>query len=219
MVSSTSIVPILNGTDSADRCVIAEQKSANDGAGRALMLDDYPDYKLIIHGDPDDPLDSPVFEFFHLATDINEMAPLVISNLTGTALDAYNACLAKDAALGGGYSDLPSGFDTVYITLPATGVTPAVPNLTQPGGNPINVTSVTVDGQPATVVGRFDSGATLNDESDDQAARYGVKVRISPANGGPYTTAHVVFPNQPVNQGGAAREYDSVGALLVNPNP
>lgn len=216
-VASTSIVPILNGTDTADRCVIVE--SHGNSTGRAIILDDYPDYKLVIRGDPSNALDSPTFEFYNLGLDENEQSPLDINSLAGTALAAYNACLAKDAALGGGYSDVPtSGFDTVYIELPSTGVSPVVPNFTQGNGSVINVNSVTVDGNPATIVGRIGPGASLSDETDDPPERYWVKVRIAPANGGPYTTAHVVFPNERASQGGAAREYDSV-SISVNPHP
>jgi len=221
-VTSTSIVPILNGTDTADRCMIAEKQDANPA--RAIILDDYPEYKLVIIGDPDDALDIPIFEFYNIgapANDVNEQTPLDIGTLTGTALAAYNACIAKDLALGGGYSDVPAGgYDTVYIELPNPGSPIAVPNLTRPNPpfNPINVTSVTVDGNPATVVGRFDSGAVLSNEGDDTEQRYWVKAQIAPSTGGPYTTAHVVFPDQPANQGGAAREYDST-TFLVNPNP
>jgi hypothetical protein len=217
-VTSTSIVPILNGTDSADRCVIAER--GGDTPGRVIILDDYPDYKLIINGDPDNTLDSPTFEFYNIGSpgdDVNELSPLDIGSLTGTALDAYNDCIAKDLALGGGYSDPPTDFDTVYIELPSSGVDPEVPGLTQPDGDPIAVVSVTVDGNPAYLVGRFNPGPNLANEGDDVERKYWVKARIAPANGGPYQTAHVVFPDHP--QSGAAREYDSVNTILVNPNP
>lgn len=114
-VSSQSVVPILSNSDTADRVVIVEGGETNKG--RAIILDDYPDYKLIIFGDPDSTTDDPVFEFYNIDTDPNEQSPLAVditmtyeidpSLLTGDALDAYNACVAKDTALGGGYSDLP----------------------------------------------------------------------------------------------------------------
>ena len=117
-VQSNSIVPILNGSDSADRVMVAET-GGPDGAShaRAIITDDYPDYKLVIYGDPDDPADSPTFEFYDLGNDWNEQSPLGYApdmsytidpdQLSGDALNAYNACLAVDRALGGGYSDLP----------------------------------------------------------------------------------------------------------------
>ena len=114
-VRSTSIVPILSGTDTADRCMVAE--IGQNGYARAIITDDYPDYKLIIFGDPIDTTDTPRMEFFDLANDWNEQSPLAYdaaqtyeidpSQLSGDALAAYNACIAKDTELGGGYSDLP----------------------------------------------------------------------------------------------------------------
>jgi arylsulfatase A-like enzyme len=220
-VTSTSIVPIFNGTDTADRCVVAEKQGNNPA--RAILLGVYPDYKLIIQGDPDSTLDTPSFEFYNIGApgyDVNEQIPLDTASLSGTALDAYNACIAKDLALGGGYSDPPGGgFDTVYIELPASVVRPPVPPLTRPNGNPLKPTSVTVDGQTATIIGRFSSGSVLFDESDDPQNRYWVKARLSPAHGGPYTTAHVIFPPLPQNLGGTAREYDSINTIFANPNP
>ncbi len=105
LAQSTSIVPILNGTDTADRAMIAE---AGDGAarGRAIIVDEFPGYKLIIFNDPDNPSPTPIQEFYNIgapANDENEQAPLTIGTLTGTALDAYQACIAADAALGGGF--------------------------------------------------------------------------------------------------------------------
>ncbi len=106
-IDSTSIVPILQGTDTADRCIVVERFGEGDGDGRAIILDDYPDYKYIIFGDKDSPTDTPDFEFYNITADPNEQSPLEVASLTGVALDAYHACAAKDAALGGGYSDLP----------------------------------------------------------------------------------------------------------------
>ena len=106
-VSSRSIVPIMNGTDTVDRFVIAER--SGDNPGRAIILDDYPDYKLIIFGDPNSNSDTPSIEFYNIgspANDQNEQNPLSIGELSGTALDAYNACIAKDAEVGGGYNSL-----------------------------------------------------------------------------------------------------------------
>ncbi|MBC9866748.1 MAG: hypothetical protein F7O42_02520, partial [Opitutae bacterium] len=106
-VSSRSIVPILKGTDTTDRIVIAERSANNPG--RAIIPDDYPDYKLIIFGNPDSNSDTPSIEFYNTgapSNDINEQNPLSIGGLSGTALDAYNACIAKDAEVGGGYNSL-----------------------------------------------------------------------------------------------------------------
>ena len=107
-VRSQSIVPILKGNDIQDRFVVAERTGTTNG--RAIIAGDYPDYKLIIFGDPTSSTDTPSFEFYNIgspAFDLNEQSPLSIQTLEGTALAAYNACLAKDSELGGGYSDLP----------------------------------------------------------------------------------------------------------------
>ena len=221
-VASTSVLPILRGTDTADRCVVAERGGADPG--RAIILGDYPDYKLIINGDPDDDFDIPSFEFYNIgapANDVNEKSPLDPGSLTGTALDAYNACLAKDLALGGGYSDVPiGGFDTVYIQVSDDDGPRAVPGLTRPNNSdaPIDVVSVTINGDanlPVTVLGRYDWGTDLVEESDDTLDQYWVKVRLTPANGGPYTSAEVVFPDTP---SGVSRVFDS-SILLVNAHP
>ncbi|MEM6911408.1 MAG: DUF1566 domain-containing protein [Verrucomicrobiota bacterium] len=210
---SESLLPLLEGGESGGRCVVCE---SNDGdeARRSLRLASHPDYKLIVLQDLTSELDDPIFEFYNVgwpAFDENEQSPLDLNSLSGAALAAYQACLAKEASLGGGYSDGPSSsFDTLYLELPTTGVTPVVPGFTRPNGNEIAVTSVTVDGQAATILGRFNSGTSLADESDDLADRYWVKVRLAPANGGPYAAARVIFPDQPAGQGGAAREFDAV---------
>ncbi len=106
VIDSRSLVPILKGTtDTADRAVIAERFGSGAGDGRALISDDYPDYKLIIFGDRLSALDTPVFEFYHVASDGNELTPLNISQLSEGQRAAYDHLIALDATLGGGYSD------------------------------------------------------------------------------------------------------------------
>ena len=100
------MLPILGGTDTADRFVIAER--FGNSPGRAILVDDYPGYKLIINGGPNSNSDVPSFEFFNIgapAIDFNEQSPLTISSLSGEALAAYNACVARDAVTGGEYSN------------------------------------------------------------------------------------------------------------------
>ena len=107
-VLSTSIVPVLGGTDVAERYVAVERGA--DDPGRAIVVGSHPDYKLIVNGDPDDPFDTPTLEFYNIgapAYDVNEQSPLDVGALTGAALAAFDACLAKDTELGGGYSDPP----------------------------------------------------------------------------------------------------------------
>lgn len=212
VAQSTSIVPILSGTDTADRCMIAEGGDAPN-RGRAIILDDYPGYKLIIFGDPESTFDTPVFEFYNVgapANDVNEQSPLNIASLAGTALDAYNACIAKDAALGGGYSDPPSGGDTLYIELLDPPGQPNVPALNNPAGNPNSPTSIVVDGVTATYVARVNSGASLASEGDDVADQFWVKCIVPVAP--PYNNATVTFTIQ-----GTDRVFNEIDPILVKP--
>ncbi len=197
-VDSTDITPILTGSDTAQRNAITEAFGGNQ-AGRSIRLGTYPDYKLIIHGDPLDTQDVPGFEFYHLPSDQNENSPLTIATLTGDALDAYNAAIAMDTSLGGGFSDPPSGpEDTLFIELPnITG--PASP----PGNLNPNPTSVTVDGVTATYVGRLDQ--------NDVAARYWVKCTVPQVAS--YTSATVTFTNNPNT--GDARVFDSIQIIVA----
>ena len=121
-VQSTSILPILSGTDTEDRVMIAEVGgTAGSTHARAIITDDYPDYKLIIFGDPDVVTDTPYFEFYNIGSDWNEQnrlgyAPNQPYEISTSQLDsmganvraAYDACLAVDSAIGGGYSDQPT---------------------------------------------------------------------------------------------------------------
>ena len=121
-IQSTSILPILNGTDTEDRVMIAEVGGAYGSThARAIITDDYPDYKLIIFGDPDVATDTPYFEFYNIGSDWNEQnrlgyapnQPYEISTaqldeMGGNVRAAYDACLAVDLAIGGGYSDQPT---------------------------------------------------------------------------------------------------------------
>ena len=115
-------MPILSGTDTEDRVMIAEVGGAYGSThARAIITDDYPDYKLIIFGDPDVATDTPYFEFYNIGSDWNEQnrlgyAPNQPYEISTTQLDdmggnvraAYDACLAVDLAIGGGYSDQPT---------------------------------------------------------------------------------------------------------------
>ncbi len=104
-IDSQSIVPILNNSDTADRCVVIEQFGDNVSNGRAIISDDYPSFKLIIAGSPTDDTDTPQFSLYRISSDENEQSPLDLTNLTTNQQAAYDHLLAKDAAIGGGYSD------------------------------------------------------------------------------------------------------------------
>ena len=185
---------------------MAETFTADGNGGRAIILDDYPNYKYIVFGNKDDPTDTPSFEFYDIALDPNEGSPLDLATLSGTTLTAYNACVAKDIALGGGYRD-PPGFsgDTIYLELPnSTG--PASP----PNNANVAPTGVTiVDGngttQSATFVARFDQSESY--------MRYWVKCTLPGGVAGPYSNAVVPFPDNPNN--GAARVSTAIQIVVA----
>ncbi|MEM9479211.1 MAG: sulfatase-like hydrolase/transferase [Verrucomicrobiota bacterium] len=217
---STSIVPILTNTDTADRCVITEG-GENAARGRAIMVDDYPDYKMIIFGDPEDLFETPMIEFYNITSDINEQTPLyngavtATPGLAGTDQLAYDACFAKNTAMGGGFTDPPLTIgDTIYLELP---------NITGPASPPNNQTvlptSITIDdgsstNHTANFVARNDFGVDVSDESDDMVARYWVKITLPVGISGPYSNAVVTFPDNPNN--GAARVFTAI-QIVVKP--
>ena len=199
-VDSNSILPILEGANPAERDIVSEAFAVgSNGSGRSIRLGAYPDYKLIIFGNPLDTQDDPTFEFYHLPTDQNEDSPLNIGSLSGEALDAYNAAIALDASLGGGFSDPASGpEDTLYIELPAVTGRAGVPQNMN-----VDPTNVTVDGVTAVYQARVDSTET--------EARFWVKV-VVPQNP-PYTSATVTFPDNPNT--GDPRQFDSIQIIVA----
>ncbi len=137
-------------------CVVCE--AFGDGAtpGRAIRDGDY---KLIIHDDPDTTTDTPVLELYHIATDPDEQMELLgqAGGPNAEQAAAYEALLAKNQALGGGFGDTDNGggmpVSTGILSLspnaaPAASTltvtftfddtwTPNVPPLNNMAGNPI----------------------------------------------------------------------------------
>ncbi len=202
-IESQTIAPIFRGQSTSDRTVIAEK--FGDGAGdngRALLSETYPDFKLIIFGDKDDPTDEPEFAFYNITADPNEDAPpLDVSSLTVTQQAAYDHLRMIDTQLGGGYSDPPTNADILYLQLP---------NQTGAAGVPQNrnlaPSTITINGQSAVYAARFNTMEVYD--------QFWVKATISPANGGPYTTATVTFPNNPNT--GDVRSFTAI-QILTNP--
>ena len=183
-IDSESLLPILNGQDSVERCVVSERfNSAPNNNGRSIRSDDYPDYRLIIFGDPTDPSDTSTYEMYHVVDDVNQQVPLTIPAVLGDAhYYAYNALIAKDVDLGP-TAVVVSG-DTLYLHLEET---------TGPSGAPqnqnVDPTSIAVDGVTATYIGRFDNTDTYN--------QYWVKCTLPDTISAPYVTATVTFPDHP----------------------
>ena len=193
VIDSTSIVPILQGvTDTADRCVVVEKFGLDSFDGRAIISDDYPDFKLIIFGDRLSDADTPSFAFYNIATDVNELSPLNIAALTAPQQAAYDHLIAKDAALGGGYSDPAAGggdVQTVYLQLPNPGDPPVPPLISAMGpnaGNALHPTGITIGGQPATfdATALPDGNPASRVDSSGNSDRYSVKVMFDPTAAG-----------------------------------
>ena len=186
-IDSQSIVPILQNTsDNTDRVVVVEMFGGDDGSGRALISDEYPDYKLIVNGDPDSTEDTPTFEFYNITDDPNEGSPLDIDNLSTELQTIYDHLIAKEDAIGGRYSDPagPIGTDeVVYLTI-EDGDDTVPPLIGTQGANdglPLSPFSVTIGGEEATIdTSTLDDGnpASRVDENGD-AARYRVKVTFN----------------------------------------
>jgi hypothetical protein len=157
--------------------------SAPNNNGRSIRSDDYPDYRLIIFGDPTDPSDTSTYEMYHVVDDVNQQVPLTIPAVLGDAhYYAYNALIAKDVDLGP-TAVVVSG-DTLYLSLPITTGTDSVPNR-----GAVDPTSIVVDGVTATYIGRFDNTDTYN--------QYWVKCTLPDTISAPYVTATVTFPDHP----------------------
>lgn len=195
---SVSLVPILQGTDTANRYASSEifdETTADVNDGRSIRLSDHPNYKLLANGNPNDRFDDPRYEFYDISIDPNEASNLTPNgtgpnalvdargDLSGAALIAFDACIAKHQALGGGFSDPSAGVpQTLYIELP---------NINGPDSPPQNLgvdpDTITVDGVAADYLGRLDQ--------TDTAARYWIKCIVpQTAN---YNTAVVDFPDNP----------------------
>ena len=177
--NSQSLVPIFNGNDTADRCIVAEKFGLNATDGRSLILDDWPQYKLISTQDVTDPNDTPSYQMYLLGANGVEASTLTTPPAPGDDWeDAYNAMVAKDQSLN------PPVITTVTvdIDLPPTGVTtnggtanlPALINTNN--GNIIRPIAITIGGEAATwdngdiTVGGVTTSAARVDESGNPDA-------------------------------------------------
>lgn len=158
---SRSLVPIFNGTDNEDRCIIAEKYGINALDGRALILDDWPQYKLLSLQDVTDPNDIPTYEMYLLGANGVEASQLTVPPAVGDPHEAaYLALVAKDESLA-----LPVGptLLTVDIDLPSD-----APPLINPGnGNIVRPNAITIGGVAAT----WDTGDLTANGTITSAAR------------------------------------------------
>ena len=192
IIDSNSLIPIFNGGDLSGRTVVAEKFGDTVGSGRALLSADYPEFKLIINGDPLSSSDSPSYEFYNISLDSNEQSPLNISALSSIETIAYDFFIAMDASLGGGYSDPADGSSSseiVYIELIDNNIN-SVPPLVRTGGsnagNPVHPLAVTIGGQEANFdTSTLNSGSSASRvDSSGSPDQFSVKVTFDPVAAG-----------------------------------
>ena len=184
-IDSESLIPILNGQDSVERRVVSERfNSATNNNGRSIRSDDYPDYRLIILGDPTDPSDTSTYEMYHVVDDVNQQVPLTIPAVLGDAhYYAYNALISEDIDLGP--TEVVVSGDTIYLHLVESSGPSSAPQ------NPnLAPTSIDIDGVSATYLGRFNQTDGYN--------RFWVKCTLPDTASAPYTNASVTFTNVPM---------------------
>ena len=181
---SYSLLPVFDGTDTADRAIISERftGSANRD-GRAIILDDWPQYKLVSIQDVLDPNDTPSYQMFEIGSNGFESQTLTVPPASGAAHeDAYNALLAFDQALdsgsstGGGNTGGGTGSSdvTLYLEMPQT---------TGPGGVPANsnlgVDLIIVDPDPNTSGDEFNATYVARFDQTDTYDRFWVKATVT----------------------------------------
>jgi len=164
---SDSLVPIFNNTDTLDRCIIAEVFGQNANDGRSLIMDGWPNYKLISTQDVSDPNDTPTYQMYLLGANGVEASTLATPPNPGDAHEAaYLALVAKDQSLT---PDLAGGGETVHIDLPAN----APPLINPNNSNIVRPINITIGGVAATwdtgdiTVGGTTTSAARVDESGD----------------------------------------------------
>jgi arylsulfatase A-like enzyme len=188
VIDSQSLLPILKGQDTADRCIVSETftNPATASDGRTIISAAYPNYKLIVFGDPNTATDTPTYEMYRISTDENEQTPLTFPPTLGdTHYSAYQILIAKENELTPPVPEV-----TLYLEIDST----LTANNTGPGSVPqqTNVApdSITIDGTPATFVGRLDTS--------DMEDRYWIKCTL-PTDASPYTSATIDFPDRTAN--------------------
>ena len=195
-IDSQSIVPIFNGQDGATRYIVSEAFGGNVD-GRTIISSDYPDYKLIIFGDPTTVSDVSTYELYNLSQDENEQTPLDVPVLGDSHYNAYQALLAKDLEL----SPTVEAGDTIYLHLEETSGPSSAPQ------NPnLAPTSIDIDGVSATYLGRFNQTDSYN--------RFWVKCTLPDTSSAPYTAANVTFTNVPM---GNATRVLGVTEIIIAP--
>lgn len=212
-IHSRSLLPIFWGTDMEDRCIVSEKFGLNAATdGRSLIMDDWPDYKLISVQDVTDPTDIPFYQMYQLGPDGVEVSTLTTPPAPGDPWEAaYDALVAKDVAM----TPVVSQVVRVDIDLPAN----APPLVNAGNGNIVRPTNIMIGGVPATwdtgdiTVNNVTSSAARVDENGDPDPLSVVAefdVTTSGLTSGQSYTMVVTFPG-----GGGGRDFTATNTFLM----
>lgn len=124
MIDGRDLYPALLGAD-INGCIVSETfGNQEDNPGRAIRDGDY---KLIIFDDPDSAVDTPRFELYHVGNDPDEQRELLgqAGGPNAEQQAAYEALLAKNESLGGGFGEEGDGGGGTSVSTGIVSVTPA----------------------------------------------------------------------------------------------
>ena len=161
-----------------------------------IISSDYPDYKLIIFGDPTTASDVSTHELYNLSQDENEQTPLGVPSSATLIIMLTKHYLQKDLEL----SPTVEAGDTIYLHLEETSGPSSAPR------NPnLAPTSVNIDGASATYLGRYNQTDIYN--------RFWVKCTLPDTTSAPYISANVTFTNVPI--GNATRVLNVTEIIIA----
>ena len=220
---STSLVPIFEGVDTAERLIIAEKWGLNARDGRSLILDDWPQYKLVSIQDVTDPEDEATYQMYLIGEAGVEIEALTTPPNAGDPHEAaYNALVAIDEEL----APAPVSTVTFQIALPPTGIStngrtanlPALVNAAN--GNIVRPIGITIGGEAAswdngdiTLNGVTTSAARVDGNGNPDPAS--VVAAFDIANSGLVTgesySVEVVFRGG----GGASRVFTAINQFVM----
>ncbi|MGJ8724688.1 MAG: sulfatase-like hydrolase/transferase [Roseibacillus sp.] len=208
-ILSQSIVPIFQGSDMSDRCIVSEKFNLNAATdGRALMMDDWPEYKLVSIQDVTDPNDIPSYQMYLLGSDGVEANTLTTPPNPGDAWEnAYNALVAKDQSLVPFVAPVEI---VLYLEMP---------NVTGPAGVPNNVnagvTAILVDPDPNVSGDEFNATYVARFDQTDAYSKFWVKATVTDASAiNPATSViNVDYGNNPNT--GDVRQFDAIQIIIV----
>ena len=220
---SYSLLPVFNGTDTADRTIISERFDNNANRdGRAIILDDWPQYKLISIQDVLDPNDTPSYQMFEIGSNGFESQSLTLPPASGTAHEeAYNALLAFDQSLdsdsstgGGDDGGTDSSEVTLYLEMPEITGAAGVPR-----NENLNVDLITIDPDPNVSGDEFSATYVARYNQNNIFDQFWVRATVTSAEASLIDTdSSIVTVDYPDNPNSSApRVFDAI-RIIISPS-